>query len=150
MTDQPPDRLDGPLDHILREPLPWRTSRLTECGRPAVGLPLVSPEDLAARVTRLGKMRAAFTVCMTCADRCGYNQTVSWATHPVTLLERELTRVRTGYGPKVERARAELVRELHAINALIAAHRDEFDALVTGNADLTRLDDRRHPRRARG
>jgi hypothetical protein len=43
-----------------------------------------------------------------------------------------------------------LVRELHAINALIAAHRDEFDALVTGNADLTRLDDRRHPRRARG
>jgi hypothetical protein len=45
--------------------------------------------------------------------------------------------------------RERLTNELHAIAALVAAHRDEFDDFIAGLANTTSLDAARRDRRRR-
>lgn len=141
---------DEPLDHLLRASLPWRADRLTECGRPADTVAsVITADELAARVRRDGKRRTAFTVCMTCADRAGYATT--WEEHPIGVLYRELHRVGahrpTGAPPNPDFETT--TAELRAIAALVAAHRDEFDAYLAGLRTTVSLTDRRARRHRR-
>lgn len=141
MTDNEP-RLQERLDHIARPGLPWRADGLTECGHPTTGMAVITVEELAARVRRVGQQRAAFTVCMTCAGRVSYSH--PWRQDPVGVLARELKRVGE-YGPRraVSPEHARMVAELRAITDLVAAHRDEFDGYLSGLGDTVNLADRR-------
>ena len=111
------------LDHIVRPSLPWRQERITECGRAAGELPVITKDELVARVKRLGQQRTAFTVCMTCYERVRYSKT--WDVAPEDVLSREINR----RDPDELRR---LRRELAAVTALVAKYQDEFDAMVTG------------------
>lgn len=161
----------SPLDHIARTPLPWRTAPdLTECGKVITDLNgrVVSRADIEARIRVVGKKRAAFETCMTCADAAD-----RWAhrlhrsddaEEAISALGRELTAVQHAYPPRTVhfggRATREepsdlwerkqrLADELRAITALIDAHRDEFDAYLTGLNDTVKLADRRGSKGAR-
>lgn len=111
------------LDHVVRPSLPWRQEYITECGRPGAELPVITKDELVARVKRLGQQRTVFTVCMTCYDRVRYSHT--WEVAPESVLERE---IRRRDPDEIRRLR----RELAAVTALVDKYRDEFDAMVTG------------------
>lgn len=140
------------LDHIAREPLPWRDEHLTECGREITAtLPAVTPDEVRDRIRKWGKQRTSFTVCMTCVNR--YDIAAlhgdTWERNPIGLLHRELQRCGV-YGGGTETPKTALMTaELHAISALIAAHREEFDAYVNGVTDTVSLADRRKKRARR-
>lgn len=141
---------DEPLDHIERGSLPWRSDRLTECGRPTndIGGKLLSVEDVKVRINKLGKQRTAFTVCMTCLDRVRYN--ARWETDPVGVMHRETVRnTWAGRGKTSNADTGRMANELRAIATLIVAHRDEFDQLCTGIADTPNLAERRAQKRLR-
>jgi hypothetical protein len=129
---------DAPLDHVLRDPLPWRDDNLTECGRPAndVAGQLITVPELIARLKEHGQQRTAFTMCMTCFERARYART--WTQNPEDVLLRELQRVRDRDG-----SRQAIRIELQAIAALIEAHSHEFEALIIGLGQTTNLADRR-------
>lgn len=140
------------LDHILRYPLPWRTDEaLTECGKaPTAVKQVVTHTELRRRIKDWGQQRTAMTVCMTCAARAPYSR--SWERDPVNVIERETSRVRhqatrehLNGEPGSERAR--FTDELRAIAALVDAHRDEFDAYLTGLDDTVNLAARRAAKR---
>lgn len=141
---------DAPLDHVLRAPLPWRSDRLTECGRAADSVQAcIGPDELSARIKRHGKQRAAFTVCMTCWGRVGWTST--WERHPIGVLYRELKRIGpflpVGHtSPESERMTA----ELRALAALVETHREEFDGYLAGLDETVNLDQRRTRRGKRG
>jgi len=68
--------------------------------------------------------------CMTCSDTAGRWGT--WEDDPRRALEREII-WEWGGGYRARQDRGERLKdELLAIAALIKAHRDEFDAAVTG------------------
>lgn len=116
---------DEPLTHIARPPLPWRDSRLTICGKPidqyVDGL-VLGRVDAIATARRLGKTRFSMTHCMTCANN--FDRWIPWEVSPRERLAREMGVV------GMTKLEPVIVAELHAIAALIAAHRDEFDELV--------------------
>jgi hypothetical protein len=67
----------GPLDHIARAALPWRTAPdLTECGKPIseLGDRVVSREVVEARIKAIGQQRAAFGETVSLADRRAANR----------------------------------------------------------------------------
>lgn len=140
MSNHVDDRPAEALDHVVRVMLPWRTDSLTECGKQASTVKNISRDELAARIKKHGQQRTAFTVCMTCCDRTRYAQ--PWAEEPEAVLEREIRRVQGKPG--------DLRRELLAVAALIDAHRDEFDAYVTGLAGAPSLAEHRRNRRFGG
>jgi len=125
-------------DHVLRPPLPWRASQLTECGRDAADVASVIGRDqLADRLKRLGRQRTAFTVCMTCATTAQ-----RWSTFeqdPVDALRREV------YGGS--RTLDSLAAELRALAALAQAHPDEFEGFLAGLAETASLAEARRKRR---
>jgi hypothetical protein len=127
-----------PLDHVLRDPLPWRDDHLTECGRATsdVAGNIITVAELVARFKKYGQQRTAFTVCMTCWERARYAR--EWTQNPEDVLLRELQRVRDRDGSR-EKMRA----ELQAIAALIAAHREEFDMFLIDLDQTTNLAERR-------
>jgi hypothetical protein len=145
---------DSPRNHIIREPLPWRSELLTECGRAVDDVAsTITREQLVWRVKQYGQQRTAFTVCMTCYQTV--NNSPRWDTHPAQVMARyirsgitysEYDRTTGEFGPvQVDRLGA----ELHAIAELIAAHREEFDERVTAASEAAlfahrrRLADRR-------
>lgn len=150
----------GPVDHIPRPALPWRTApQLTECGQP---LERVDPEKvitLAALVQRIrdvGQARAAYTTCMTCWDTAR-----RWdSEHPdmIRIVHREtgateyaersvstahLSASRREHAEREQQRRQRLVSELEAIVALVEAHRDEFDGYLAGVGETVSLAQRR-------
>lgn len=136
----PPD--DLPKEHVERPPLPWRAAVITECGLPAAGHPVITRDEFIAKVKRQGKQRAAFSTCMTCWETA--QRWPTWEQDPVQRIARET--YGGGYRRGSDRFRAELL----AIEVLVAAHREEFDAALAGLADAPRLDEARRARRARG
>lgn len=130
-----------PLQHVLRPPIPWRPAdERTECGLPANSYPTWSRDELIVQAKRLGKTRTYMICCVTCLDTAQRHPT--WDEDPVSFIGRLVTH-RWG---KNTAERDRFTRELRAMAALVAAHRDEFDAAVSGLADTTDLDERRKAR----
>lgn len=153
----------GPLDHIARSPLPWRQQpELTECGIPILELAgkIVTVVTVDARIKQLGRTRAAFTTCMTCAHTgqkwTGYDEDQNM----LFALGREVNAVEherppshpdiyAGNTQRIERDRSrwnrrqQLTAELRAITALVEAHREEFQGYMAGLAETVSLSARR-------
>lgn len=116
-----------PVDHILRPQLPWRTDAgITECGLNAAKAPTLTRDEFFQRLKDMGQRRTAMMTCMTCSDTA--KRWGTWEDDPRKALEREIQWEagyrRTGRGVRLR-------DELHAVAALIEAHREEFDALVS-------------------
>lgn len=126
------------LQHVERPRLPWRNDARTECGLPTAGHPVITRDEFIAKVKRLGQQRSAMSTCMTCWNTA--QRWPTWGQDPVAMMRRE-----TQMWKGDPRLRDELV----AIAALIEAHRDEFDGLLTGLGQTSRLDEARRARRAR-
>lgn len=161
MTD---DKLTGPLDHIGRVVLPWRTeATLTECGKQIdkVHGNVITRDEARARINRIGKTRASFTLCMTCvstSDRYHAGHVVNDA---VAAVARETASAMRGMPPRrtadserwhardteLWQQREHLNAELEAVAALVRAHRDEFDGYLASRAETVSLADRRRQRR---
>jgi hypothetical protein len=161
VADDDLTRKPANLDHLVRHLPPWRAHEdaVTECGRPVTEVQSIATVDeIRARIKRVGQARAAFTVCMTCADRIRWVK--SWEQDPISVLARDIKRVgeaetghvpRDGDGQRLSRRHAEraaLTAELRALAALAAAHPDEFRGYITGLASATDLTARRQQRRA--
>lgn len=139
------------LDHLVRHLPPWRAPEdaVTECGRPVTDVQsTAAAAEIQARIKRVGQARAAFTVCMTCADRLRY--AIPWDEDPVSVLAKDIRRVGEFYNRYVPRAddklvehrrhaeRATLTAELRALAALAAAHPDEFHSYITARRQQRR------------
>ena len=143
---------DLPLEHVIRSRPPWRTGPdITECGKRVAGQPVITRDAFLAKVRSQGKQRSAMTTCMTCWNTAASHP--SWDENPVASLVREarqfeFARWEGTFGG--ESAKTVTFRdELLAIAALIDAHRDEFDDLLSGLRDTVRLDEKRRERRRR-
>jgi hypothetical protein len=138
----------GPLDHLARPPLPWRLcATLTECGKTLTELDparVITADTLARRIRDLGKQRAAYTTCMTCADTAERWRSIDPEPLVVFLREAEAVQYRTRRN--VARREA-LTAEVEAITALIAAHREEFDGYLADRSATVSLDTVRRARR---
>jgi len=121
-----------PLDHVQREPLPWRRAEdvLTECGLPAASYTTLTLAQMQEKIHAQGKQRASLSSCMTCwttMDR-GYAYREE---HPVfDAVGREVNRVRF-HDPE------RLSREFRALALLAEAHREEFDAILRDMGEAT-------------
>jgi hypothetical protein len=77
----------------------------------------------AALAKREGQRRAAYDYCQTCSERGRY-AAMSWETNPVDVMQDWI-----GRGMYLSDADREHINaSLHALAALVDAHRDEFDA----------------------
>lgn len=128
----------APLHHIERGMLPWRSERMTECGR-AVDRPTWTRGEAVAEYERLGRQQFSLAVCMTCYNTANNNP--DWDHNPISCMHRH-----TGWGSHEER----LTAELRAIATLIEAHRDEFDGTVAALLDASELAAKRQERRQPG
>jgi len=125
-----------PVDHILRPRLPWRTDEgaITECGFDATKVKTLTRDEFFARLKDYGQQRSALLTCMTCSDTA--RRWPTWQDEPRLALEREIAWERPHYMMYRETAHihdkngARLRDELLAIEALIAAHREEYLALL--------------------
>lgn len=157
----------GPLDHVARPALPWRTSAdLTECGKEIARIEparILTIEQLAARVADLGQKRAAYTTCMTCwetADRWGSRdpdpiksvvREAEAVQHVSRYVPASLQHLKPSHRERVVRdvaRRERLTADLEAIVALVAAHREEFDGYLSGRSEAVSLAERRSTRKA--
>lgn len=137
------------LEHIQRPSIPWRDAPMkTECGRDpdAVKGNLLTFDQFVAKFRKLGQQRTAMTTCMTCFTRCTYGSRVreQWEHSPTSALSREMG---NPWGGREEQTL--LDKELRAAAAVIAAHRDEFDAYLAGLEGTVSLAEQRK-RHARG
>jgi len=134
------------VQHIVRPNLPWRTKEhLTECGRAADDTALTRDEAVR-KVAREGQQRAAMSTCMTCWSTAERHP--GWERSPSAVLDRWIDKSRFWYGRRNESPTV-LDIELQAIAALIEAHREEFDAYVTGATSAPTLGAARARRDAR-
>lgn len=139
---------DLPMEHVIRSRPPWRHGGdLTECGKPAAGLPVITRDAFLAKVRAQGKQRSALTTCMTCWNTASRHP--SWDENPVRSLVREASQYQWYPFQEMPEKSVTFRDELLAIAALIEAHRDEFDELLTGLGDTVRLDEKRRQRRLR-
>jgi hypothetical protein len=137
MTDQASPK--PTRDHIRRPNLPWRVSRITECGRPVSDVAsIIDRAEALARIKRDGVQRAVYSLCMTCMNTCRNHP--DWDDDPIKALGREY------FGATDPRLRYELL----ALGELVAAHRGEFEDLIRGLADTTSLSAARRKRAAGG
>ena len=136
------------LEHVIRSRPPWcRGEDLTECGKPVTKVSAVITRDaFLAKVRKQGQQRSAMSTCMTCWTTARNHP--SWDENPVKSLIREAARFE-GHLPGREGRDLTFYDELRAIEALIAAHPDEWTELLTGLGDMTRLDEKRRQKRAR-
>lgn len=144
MTDSP----ETDLEHVIRSRPPWRQGEdLTECGKRVTKVAAVITRDaFLAKVRKQGQQRSALTTCMTCWHTATSHP--SWEENPVRSLVREASRYRWQQPGRPD-ADMTFHDELMAIQALIEAHQDEFNGLLAGLSETTRLDDRRRQRRRR-
>lgn len=122
-----------PVDHILRPRLPWRGDEgaITECGYDASKVSTLTRAEYFQRLKDYGRQRTAMCTCMTCGDTA--RRWGAWEDDPRFALEREIQWERPGYRFREDRGQR-LKDELHAIEALIAAHPEEFAASVAAIA----------------
>lgn len=107
-----------PTLHILRAPLPWRPSRLTECGRLAKDGEAVPVERVTEALTG-----STFLICETCKGISAWTGLGSiWSDSPI---EREMAWTR-----KNRHKDKFLDYELQAIGELVRRYPDEFARLV--------------------
>lgn len=133
---------DEDLEHVARPLLPWRDEKLTECGlAQQPGRRIITRAMFEAKVKRQGKTRSAMTTCITCWQAAA--RWKDWATSPSEVMRRELP----SWHDRDPAQR--LDSELRAIEALIDAHRDEFDDFLAGLADTADLSAQRAARRRR-
>ena len=136
------------LEHVIRSRPPWRRGEdLTECGKPVTKVSAVITRDaFLAKVRKQGQQRSAMSTCMTCWTTARNHP--SWDENPVKSLIREAARfewhLSGGEGRDLT-----FHDELRAIEALIAAHPEEWDELLSGLGGMTRLDDARRAKRRR-
>lgn len=148
----------GPVDHITRAVLPWRsTADLTECGKDVADFPgrLVTREEASARIKRIGQRRSMFSLCMTCVSTSDRYRS-RWAPTEdiVTAVARAASSVQNACPPRAGqdpsplwRERERLAVEFDAILALVSAHREEFEGYLAGREQTVSLADRRRRRR---
>lgn len=102
---------------------------MTECGYDASAVLTLTREQYAARLKEFGQQRTAMLTCMTCTSTCERWQ--NWEGDPRRALGREIEWETGGYGYRRESKRGwRLHDELLAIAALVAEHREAFDAHV--------------------
>lgn len=127
-----------PVDHILRPRLPWRPAEgaITECGLNAASVKTLTREQFFQRLKEYGEQRTALMTCMTCSHTA--TRWPTWQDEPRLAMEREISwegaqwRQYRGKVYETERNGHVLKDELQAIEALIAAHPDEFAQLLSG------------------
>jgi hypothetical protein len=133
------------LHHILRDCPPWRdpATRRTECGRQGPDMATVELTEAARLVQAVGKTRAKEQLCITCFETAG--NWPRWQEDPAAVVARECGAHggRFGFSGKAE----DFSHELRAIAALIQAHREEFDELVTGHQATVSLHEARAAKR---
>lgn len=133
------------LDHVRRVPLPWRDDGLTECGLVASEHQSLTFAEFVRKARELGQQRMAMVTCMNC-----YNTAMRWQGHRLRRDDTGVGVVEPGVMDAIERTfgrvwgmKAEerdlLTREFTAIAMLVEAHREEFDAAVSGLGDTTDL-----------
>lgn len=124
-----------PVDHILRQSLPWRpqAEAITECGHSPHDVRSITREQFNQREKDLGKQRAAMLTCMTCADSMRrWSHTGGSGNDIRSVLGREIEWERGGAYWHIREDRGyRLKDELTAIALLIEAHREEFAAHIT-------------------
>jgi hypothetical protein len=121
-----------PVDHILRPQLPWRQGdgAITECGYDGLQVKAITRKEYFQRLENMGQQRAALFTCMTCASTA--KRWGTWDDDPGRALDREITWECGGaYWRDRDDRGFRLRDELLAIAALIDAHREEFDVLVS-------------------
>ena len=107
-----------PTLHILRAPLPWRPSRLTECGRLAKAGEAVPVDDVPATLTG-----STFLLCESCKQMKGFYRSGSeFSDSPI---EREMAWTR-----KNRQKDKFLAYELQALGELVRRYTEEFERLV--------------------
>lgn len=131
------DRVAKELDHILRAPVPWRDRQLTECGLAVERCVVITADDLVKKIGRVGRQRAAFSTCMTCAGKVSTRRDTGQVVEPslVDVLRRECSNYRRDDVLEIE---------LRAIAELVKRHRPEFDGLVARLSEVTDLAVKRH------
>jgi hypothetical protein len=107
-----------PTIHILRAPLPWRPSRLTECGRIAKEGEAVPVEHVVG-----GLIGSAFLLCETCKQMKSYQGGSS--VHSTSPIEREMSWTR-----KNRQKDRFLNYELQALGELVRRYPEEFERMV--------------------
>ena len=136
---------DSELEHVVRSRPPWRRGEdLTECGKPATGLSVITRDGFIAKVRKQGQQRSAMTTCMVCWRTARSHP--SWEENPVLSLIREARRFEWHPILAMPAKSVTFRDELLAIAALIDAHRDDFDALLAGLGDTVCLDEARQKR----
>jgi hypothetical protein len=136
------------ITHIERSPLPWRPERATECGLDASRHPTWTREQAKEKEKALGRQRFSLFVCMTCF--CTMDRHSTWQEDPASCLVRHaspMATTRWGRGLEPDFEKRRFADELRAISALVAEHREEFDALVGNLSEV--VDIREAQRRAK-
>jgi hypothetical protein len=104
--------------HILRAQLPWRASRLTECGMLAAFVHSAKPTEEVVELYHEDKT----LVCATCVQF----QRSGFSIHQESPLEREVA-----WSRRNRRRKDHFIDwELKAIGELVARHQEEFARLV--------------------
>lgn len=135
------------ITHIERSPLPWRPERATECGLDATRHPTWTREEAVAKAKELGTQRFSLFVCMTCMQTA--ERHYGWDADPAACLVRHAQPMTLKYGRDPDGEKRRFADELRAIAALVAAHREEFDELVRGYAEVVDLKEARRERQTR-
>lgn len=125
-----------PLAHIERSRPPWRTVRLTECGREVSQFAVVlSHEEAAAKMTKQGVQRASLTTCMTCLNEMRMMSrsgdivpSRSWEVDPSGVIWRDTAK-------SASRRTDLLAKEMRALATLYERHEDEYNAIYNGNEE---------------
>jgi hypothetical protein len=134
---------DQPLAHLTRRTPPWRDPVKTECGRDLADVARhIERDDAQKLIARHGQQRAAFMLCMTCVNTS--DRYADWTVSPSSVVGRD------GYSTLGGQGMSQMDRELFAIAALVAAHRDEFDAYLTDLDATVSLAERRAQQRKQG
>jgi hypothetical protein len=117
---------DQPVAHLPRITPPWEEVAHTFCGRKIEDVARMgTTHDYVALAKREGVRRAAYDYCQTCTERVRYSGT-SWEANAIDIAMDWLNRGGR-YGGSSE-ARDDITASLHALSALVDAHREEFDA----------------------
>jgi len=139
------EAMKEPVDHILRPALPWRLDgegAITECGYDAAKVKTLTREEYFQRAKEMGRQRTALFTCMTCADTA--RRWGSWDDDPRLAVGREIEWERGSYYWRARTDRGQRLKdELTVIASLVEAHREEFDAALSGIAQRREWNDKK-------